>query len=214
MTRARRLICVLAGIVAATALSVAAVAQGDGEPSPSAPPNTPVASDVDALVGALRQARSADDALPAEAARQAADAAPGISRDRSVRARNHGHRWTMYLLPATNAACISLVDASGGSSTSCQTAEGIRTGSGVPSAVMTECEGPPPEVAPPTCENLFLYGIVPDGVREISIDVRNGNDVRADVVNNVYAVDVPVSDRPAALSYSSQQGPVTQVLPY
>lgn len=47
--------------------------------------------------------------------------------------------------------------------------------------------------------DLFVAGIAPDGIEEVTVIARNGESSSADVVNNAYLVRVPPSTRPEGL---------------
>ncbi|HEV7845754.1 MAG TPA: hypothetical protein VGO83_05835, partial [Thermoleophilaceae bacterium] len=101
---------------------MAALAQADSETGAASPESS--RPGIASLVGALSEPRTDEDVVPADAAAQAEGAGPaGIAVKESVLATTGSGGWVLYLIPATNEVCVSLVDPLGGSSLSCKTAE-------------------------------------------------------------------------------------------
>ncbi|HEX2070436.1 MAG TPA: hypothetical protein VHF90_02170 [Thermoleophilaceae bacterium] len=191
-------------VVLVGALAVVALAQ-DGDANAPAPSKAdvvvPVSGPIESALGAFRQPRdAAADRLPAIAASEVDAIAPdGTLPEASVKAQGNPAA-ELYLTPAPGGVCLSLVGAAG-ATVNCVPREGIEQGSGdpSPSMLMTGCTLPQGDASTPICEGATLYGVVPDGVTQVSLDVPGGP--AAKVVDNSYLLDVPADLASAAVLY-------------
>jgi hypothetical protein len=136
---------------------------------------------------------------------------PGSDPASSVRAASHG-AWSVYLTPATEAVCVSIANTDGGSGTSCRTRNDLGEGSALPGVVKLGCAVEFPG-AVPSCSSALIYGVVPDGVTELAVEVASGARPIVVVERNAYLVEVPLSQDPSAVSYEGRGGTVTLPVP-
>jgi hypothetical protein len=192
----------LALVVSATA-TLLAFAQDDSGTPATAP-----------IVAALDQPRSVEDELPATAAQEMAlGKVSEADVDRSVKALASGP-WDLYLTPVgDDLVCLSIADETGGSGVRCFGRQPLHEGLGSPAGMIrTGCEVESPD-AIPVCQDVTLYGVVPDGVSDVSVDLQAGPSRTATVQNNVYLLELPVSSKPSAVSYDTAAGTIAQDIP-
>jgi hypothetical protein len=212
MSRIAMFLSIVVALSLSAGVSVLAFAQ-EGSGGSDLGTGDSVGSTSEPVVEALDQQRSADDALPETAvAELGMITGPEPDSASSVKALEGGSL-DLYLTPAPDGACLSIADETGGSSVHCYTRESLEAGAGSPAgAVLQGCDAPSPDAAP-VCQNVVLYGVVPDGVEQVSVDVEAGSSASAPVENNAYLVELPLSSRPNAVSYTSDEGTTEQQLP-
>ena len=98
----------------------------------------------------------------------------------------------------------------GASGPACSSEQELRSGSGGPGVIHTDCAAES-ETEVPACRGATVFGMVPDGVPHVDVRLESGNAVRADVANNAYLVDVPAD--PVAVEFETPAGNVRQVAP-
>lgn len=181
-TLKRTLIIATGAVLAVSGASVFALADDGAQGEPG----------VETVVSALSSPALVD-RLPHVAATEIGDIGlPGIREDASIRALSKGES-ALYLTPATDGVCMSLVDGTGATA-SCVPREGIEGGSGRPSpnAVLSGCVSESAGAAP-ECEAATLYGVVPDGVDRVALAGGQPDAPSAEVVNNAYLLEVPAA---------------------
>lgn len=211
MARISIILAVGLALCVSVAASLVAFAQEGSEGSqPADLPSSGSASTP--LVEAFGLPLAADDALPVAAAQELAlRTVPGLEAANTVRALSAGP-WDIYLTPARGGACLSIGDRIGGASVACFSREALQAGDGSPAGgILTGCRAVSPEA--PVCQNVVLYGVVPDRVDQISVETEAGSSATATVENNAYLVELPLSSRPRAVRYTADQGTVVQYIP-
>lgn len=167
---------------------------------------------INETIGTLQRPRAAGDALPETARIEVEDAGPeGTVPAASVRALTQDS-WSLYLSPAPEAVCLSIVDPHGGASANCPTGSDVEAGLAFPGVVQEGCKLDM-EDGSTTCVSALIYGVVPDGVDSVTVKVDSGSPPSADVQGNSYLVRVPMSQAPTAVSYEGPDGPVVQPAP-
>lgn len=66
----------------------------------------------------------------------------------------------------------------------------------------------------PVCDQVSLYGFVPDGVERVTANVANGSGPSVEVHNNVYVLEVAAAQKPMSVSYSDGTRRVEQPAEY
>jgi len=127
---------------------------------------------------------------------------------------------SLFLVGAGDGACLVVEDEDGGASQSCYTASNLKTGTGRPMTVFGGCKPPavtpgpvtgPPVRVEPMCEKLTAFGLVPNGVTEVTVTSQGAPSRAARVTGNAFKVDVPVVGfRAATLEYATADGMVVQ----
>lgn len=214
MSRRKQLSGVGVAVAITASIAIGAVARGDGENRAADQPSTASSGERETLSG-LRTARGDEDQLPPSALRQIREEGPQTAEPGKAREALVHDPWRVFLTPADDAVCLSLTDSSGGSSTNCLGRADIATGVGAPSAVLSGCEGvPPPMGKGPVCDQVSLYGFVPDGVERVTANVANGSGPSVEVHNNVYVLEVAAAQKPMSVSYSDGKTRVEQPAEY
>jgi hypothetical protein len=175
---------VIAGIAAMGALvGVGSVAAGPNDNEPATPGMT-------VGVGVLSKTPTDADRLPEAAATEIRSLAPARTDVAdSIKAQTRTDAGDVYLTPTPEGACVSLAGPDSAAVQCLRTDELVHR-SGEPTQMfgLTGCRKQSAE-SPVKCANAVLYGVVPDGVRRVSVDVAGG--LVGDVENNVYVVEVP-----------------------
>ncbi len=180
--------------------SVAAIAHGDEEPPLRGQGDVQVTTiDEDALevVAALREARTAGDALPQDLAEPLGRHAkfgmnPGLSRRTIGQTMN-----SVYLIPANEHVCVALTDGQGVGTTCASTAD-VAAGEAGP-LVATIDEG----------RGIAVLGIVPDGIDVAALETGTSESQPIAVVNNTYYAVVPAETELRSVRYEGPGGPVS-----
>jgi hypothetical protein len=211
----------LVGVVVVFVLSAGLIAVKRGEEGPTeavAQASEDQASSdtsqfaINETIGTLQRPRAAIDALPGTARTEVDAAGPeGTVPAASVRALTQ-RSWSLYLTPAPEAVCLSIVDPHGGASASCSTGGDVEAGMAFPAVVQEGCRLDTKDGST-TCVSALIYGVVPDGVDRVMVKVGSGTPPSVDVQGNSYLVRVPMSQTPRAVSYESPNGPVVQPAP-
>jgi hypothetical protein len=203
------------GIAVALALpATVAVATPGGASTEKATESahTKVLTDLTEVVGTLRRPQSAADWLPATARTEVEDLGPaGADAGASVLSLARG-AWKLFLTPAPGAVCLSIVDPDGGASTSCHDRDDIVNGRALPAVVREGCELESPGEAA-VCTTALIYGVVPNRVSQVSVEVGFGAPPTADVQGNTYLVQVPLDKAPSGVRFDGPHGTVVQPAP-
>jgi hypothetical protein len=164
------------------------------------------------VVGAFRQPRSAVDWLPATATTEVRDfGPPGIESQSSILALSRG-LWKVYLTPAPSSVCMSIVDPDGGATARCRSREDLESGLAFPAVVREGCQLESRD-EPAICTSALIYGVVPNGVDQVTVDVGSGRAPTADIQRNAYLIEVSLSQAPSAVRYDGPLGEVVQPVP-
>ncbi len=223
MSRIKEIVVAAIAGAALAVASVTAIAQDSNDetvppgstPPVSSPPGAKTAvasvdSTVAAVVSGLGGVGAAEDVLPADVA-QYVDWAPieGANGRLSRRALEKGGR-ILYLVPGDGVACLLLTGPGpGATGPLCDSPEDLGSASGGPGVLHNDCATSGDEV--PTCSGATLFGVVPDGVREVTVHLTSGSPVATPVENNAYLVDVPTA--PLRVAFQTSAGKVAQVTP-
>jgi hypothetical protein len=65
----------------------------------------------------------------------------------------------------------------------------------------------------PVCTSGLIYGVVPDGVSQVSVEVGSGAPPTADVQGNAYLVQVSLKQAPTGVRFDGPHGTVLQPAP-
>jgi hypothetical protein len=180
--------------IAAVGILIGVVTVGAG-----ADDKEPSQSGIERAVGVLDQTPTEADTLPAVATSEVESLAPdGTDVANTIKARITDEG-SFYLTPTPEGACVSMVS-DGGATVRCLPTADIAnpTGKRSQSMTFTGCEAPTPESAP-ECEGAIIYGVAPNGVQEVALDVPNGP--VANVTNNVYVLTVHEDQAMASVEY-------------
>ena len=123
----------------------------------------------------------------------------------SVKAAELGDR-SVYLIPAAEAVCLALVEQRLGAAVGCLPLQAVNDGSAAPSYVMTGCTGPPPEEGAPVCTGLVLYGVVPDGVDNVTIEDASSRSPEVPVSDNVFIYEGSMAQAVTSVRYVTDSG--------
>lgn len=191
----------VAGLVALLFLAAAVVAIA-GDDDPATPP-APAARSGAVTISTLRQPRGADDVLPGVARAELQSIAPvDTASEASVKATSDGDD-TLYLTPTANGLCLTLVGPDGATA-NCMPLDAVTDDATPPASKLTGCTAPSSGTPPDPerdCSGVLVYGVAPDGVREVSIDVANGAAPHARVVNNAYMIRLAADQRPGRVRF-------------
>ena len=200
-----RIAAALAIAVAATGIGVlVSVAQGGPSSAQEETATKPP-------VAAFDRPRNEGDALPAAAASEVATSGlPGTDASSSVKAVSDGG-WDVYLVPASEGACIALADEQGGASVNCQASDQLASGPPSPGAALTGCIASS-ATDPPSCSEAILWGIAPDGYTDVTVDVEAGVRPTTSIQSNAYIVKVPLSRSPSRIHFSGSKPGVVRPL--
>jgi len=189
-------------------LALAGRERGDaGRPSlakQAAPPAGPANSMPAALMqrfSTLRRAQRADDVLPAAAGeRLKRDAYSGENPALARHAQTTSRGRQYFLVPGNGVLCLYDQNPDGGSATQGCVSTPEAAGGHL---VGVDLCGPNM-----TSNELGVYGVVPDGVVDVSVKRSNGSVVRVPVRGNVYAATLRASARalPTSVSWSAADG--------
>lgn len=207
MRRIRNVFLPSAAVLATVVVTAVALAQGESDQGSRAhsPSTAPSVSTNPADLGAFARARTSEDNLPTVAANEVDSIGPeGTVVPDSVKAAELGDR-SVYLTPAPDAVCLALAEQSLGAAVNCVPLKAVNEGSAAPSFVMTECTGPPPEEGPPVCDGFVLYGVVPDGVDEVTIEGTTRSTEVA-VSDNAFIYEGPMAQAVRSIRYVTGSG--------
>jgi hypothetical protein len=194
------LLLAIAALVVGVAVTAVALAQDEGQPD-----RATVATRGGEL-DAFSRPRTSDDILPAVAANEVQAVAPGDARvTSSVEAAGLDDR-SVYLVPATDAVCLILWERSLGASVSCPALMAVNDGAATPSYVKTGCGGPPPDAGPPVCGGLVLYGVVPNGIDEVTVESASRVAIHVAVSDNAFLVERPMPTGAISVRYVGPDG--------
>jgi len=179
--------------------SVATIAHGDEEPTPSGQGVTQATTiEQDALdaLGVLRVQRTTSDALPEGVAGPLDENArfgmnPDLSRLAIGQATN-----SVYVIPASDHVCVALTVGEGVGMT-CTATEDVAEGNASPVVGMVN-DG----------SAIAIFGIVPDGVDSVTIGTGMSSATEIETTNNVYYTAVEAGTALHSVSYSGPNGEV------
>lgn len=147
-----------------------------------------------AAVGLLQQRRTAVDGMPRQVAdRMAVNAPFGVNPDLSRLAIGNATN-SVYLIPARDRVCASLTVGEG-ASLICPSTEDVARGVSGPATVTIETGG------------IAIYGIVPDGVKAVTVTTADSSSKVATESNAYYTV-VPGGTALRSVAYDGPSGPV------
>jgi hypothetical protein len=195
MSRRTTALSIAIGSVALTGTAVAAIG-GLGEQVADPPSAEPPVDRVDPSVGDLvatvnRPPGAGDEVPPGPAAFVDRMRTQGANIRLSRRSLRRD-RLAVFLIPARDGLCYSLVDEQAGASLSCR-------------SVAELAEGPAPAGAL-VQDHAVLYGVVPDGVQSVRVDLASGSAISRPVEGNAYLVELAADADPVSLSYLAPSG--------
>lgn len=177
--------------------SVGAIADGDESNPPSAVSSQVAVIEPEAkqTLGVLREKRSAGDALRDDIAgrmdrRASFGMNPGLSRLAIGNAT-----YSVYVIPARDHVCASLVDPEG-AGLICPATDDVAEGKAGPATGALETGG------------VAIFGVVPDGVESVSVQAGTSDSMDIAVQGNAYYTVTPAGMRLKAVSYVGPSGPV------
>jgi hypothetical protein len=224
MPVSKRVAILAAAALVSAPVALTAIAKGGNEvhgppgaqtpaasPPGSEPPVPVVGEVVGRRVAALRQPRTAEDALPADIAKYVDWASLEGANGRLAQKALSRDGQVVFLLPGHGVVCLLLTGTSGGANgPSCRTPEQLHSETGGPGALGLECSGGS-DAELPTCEGTRLVGIAPDGISRVSVPLASGGSVSSRIVNNAYLIDVP--GRPSEIRLEGHAGTIRQRVP-
>lgn len=179
------------------AVSVGAVAQSGEDPGPVPGPEPIVqtaAEANDSTLGIFDGERTAEDELPAAAARDLAQNPTfGVNADLSVKvAEGAGH--VVYAVPGRGVICTVIPDPQG-TSKGCQPTETVgKTGPGLFMVY----------------DEITFYDLVSPGTEKVVLNLASGKTVDVPVQDGGYIVQVDRADEPESVTVTGASGSVTQ----
>jgi hypothetical protein len=159
---------------------------------------------MESALGAFRRPRTHDDRLPAIAATEVRGLGPESVRPPATIKAQATDGVQLFLTPAAESVCVSLIGEAG-ATVNCLPREMIEQGSGEPSPsmVLTGCTFPAKDPSLPACKRAILYGVVPDGVEQVTLDARDAaSKPTVNVVRNSYVMDVPIGQETLSIKYN------------
>ncbi len=173
-----------------------AVAAGDDSNPPSVGHERVQAVDsgAAAAVGLLEEQRTSTDGMPRQvAARMAAHAPFGVNPDLSRLAIGNATN-SVYVIPARGRVCASLTVGEG-ANLICPSTDDVAKGRSAPATVTLETGG------------IAIYGIVPDGVKSVTVRTA-GSSADVAIERNAYYTVVPPGTALRTVGYDGPSGQV------
>jgi len=184
-------------LISSAAVSVAAIADGDGNNPPGAEANQIVAIEPEAkeALSVLEGSRTPVDALPADVTHvmdvhSDYGMNPALSR---LSIGNATH--SVYVIPADDHVCASFTVGEGANIT-CPPVADVANGQAGPATVGL------------ADNDIAIYGIVPDGVDSISVQTGTHDSTELSVQDNAYYTVVEAGTPLRTVSYVGPSGPV------
>lgn len=195
-TLKRNIPVTVAVFVSIAAMSVAAVAQsGESSPGDGVPQVTTIDESAQQAMEVLDEPREPSDAMPTNVAEAIDETAkfgmnPDLSRESIDTLSND-----VYVIPAHDHICSSLTVGDGANLSCAETAD-VAAGKVGPTTVTLGGGA------------IAIYGIVPDGVRSVTVDTGTSGASTVETSNNAYFTAVPVGTVLRGLSYTGPSGVV------
>lgn len=194
MTRKITILAATVAVIAAASVSVAAVAQSGEQPKVSVQEPVPAADQgLAATVSILDRPHTPSDELPQDIADGYSQRQPFGINGRLARKAFSTESLDVFVAPADRHACIITTPRDGTSFTACQTVDSIENGTNRPATSVEY-------------ERVTILGIVPDGVKTISVHFANGEQAEHPVDGNVYLVQSTVSNQATSVTYDGPNG--------
>jgi hypothetical protein len=197
MTMLKRYLPLAAIAAFLSIVAVGAIASGYGDDPPGSDVEqiAAIESEASEAMAVLATARDGGDALPAELAEGLDERArfgmnPDLSRRSIANMTN-----SLYAVPASGHVCAVLTLGDGANGICPSTAE-IAAGEAPPATVVLDTG------------DIGIYGLVPDGVESVSVEIDGAEPEEAQVEGNGYYAVVDAETAIETVSYDGPGGPV------
>lgn len=143
-------------------------------------------------------------ALPAIAATEVRGVGPkDVQIDESILALSANGK-DLFVTPTreSRAACLSLMSTDG-ATVSCTPLSAVAEGTAPPASAHEGCRLESRKPMRLTCATTVYYGLVPDGIDRVAVNVRSGDAPTADVANGAYLVEVKSAQGPESISFAN-----------
>lgn len=190
-----RLALLTAGLLAA--IATAAIATGDDSNPPSDGPSqvTAIEPRASEAMAVLARSRAAGDAIPAAVATKIDERSDfGMNPDLSRLAIGNATN-SLYVIPANGHVCAAFT-LGDGANLACPTTEDVAAGVAGAGTVTIQTG------------DIGIYGLAPDGVDAVSVQVGTSESIHVAVQNNAYYTVVPAGTPLRSVRYTGPSGPV------
>jgi hypothetical protein len=197
MTIFKRYLLVVVAVLALSAVAVAATAgTDDSNPtSQDVPQVTTVDPQAREAMAVFEGSRTGGDALRADLAEKI-DSEADFGMNPRLSRRSIGNMTnSVYVIPARDRVCAALTVGEG-ATVSCRSVEEVEAGKAAAGTVILETGG------------IAVYGVVPDGVRSVSVQTGKSDSAGVDTTDNAYYTVVPAGTPLRTVSYVGPSGPV------
>jgi hypothetical protein len=195
----------LAALAVVGTVVVVGVAQGEDPAGPPAADLPTVGQQPAVGLSALERARTADDVLPAEIASSLAGpqgpSGLALETDRSRKGVAKPDGRAVYLVPSNQGACAVHLSDVAVAGLSCNDQDKLGGAVG-PSYTYSDCKMADGRS---DCGPIALYGVAPDGVTKVVVELGDGGTASESVTDNVYLIDVGTSE-PKGMAFVDEHG--------